>query len=82
MWPDHHVAHYFPQGVPVTLWHSGFLQNQLEHFRCLNMVVQYINLYVSTNSRLLVMFVITSGTPNYHRYIKTHKLIILIIIER
>ena len=29
-----------------------------------------------TISRLLVMSVITSGTPNYLQYIKTHKLII------
>ena len=34
-------------------------------------VVQYINLYVSTISRLLVMSVITSGTSNNLRYIKT-----------
>ena len=33
-----------------------------EHFRCLNIIVQYINLYLSTISRLLVMSVISSGT--------------------
>ena len=35
-----------------------------EHFRCPNIVVQYINLYLSTISRLLVMSVISSATPN------------------
>ena len=43
------------------------------------MVIQYIDLYVSTILRLLVMSVIISGTPNYLRYIKTHKLIIPIV---
>ena len=65
-----------PGGVPVTLRLSGFLRNHPEHFRCPNIAVQYINLYVSTISRLLVMSVITSGTPNNLRYIKTYKLII------
>ena len=71
-----HKAHYLSRGVPVTLQHSGFLRNYPEHFQCPNIVVQYINLYVSTISRLLVMSVITSGTPNKLRYIKTYKLII------
>ena len=53
-----------PGGVSVTLRLSGFLRNHPEHFRCSNIAVQYINLYVSTISRLLVMSVITSGTPN------------------
>ena len=53
-----------PGGVPVTLRLSGFLRNHPEHFRCPNIAVQYINLYVSTISRLLVMSVITSRTPN------------------
>ena len=53
-----------PRGVPVTLRYSSFLRNHPEYFRCPNIVVQYINLYVSTISRLLVMSVITSGTPN------------------
>ena len=77
-----HMAHYFSGGgVPVTLRLSGFLRNHPEHFRCPNKAVQYINLYVSTISRLLVMSVITSGTPKYLRYIKTHKLIISIVTE-
>ena len=45
-------------------------------------MVQYINIYVSIISRLLIMSVITSETLNYLQYIKTHKLIIAIIIER
>ena len=39
-----------------------------------------MNLYVSTISRLLVMYGITSGTPNNLRYIKTYKLIITVIV--
>ena len=65
-----------PGGVPVTLRHSGFLRNHPEHFRCPNIAVQYINLYVSTISRQLVMSMITSGNLNKLRYIKTYKLII------
>src|SRR3954468_14958388 len=59
MWPN-----TSPGGVPVTLRHSSFLRNHSEPFPCPNIVVQYINLFVSTISRLLVMSVITSGTPN------------------
>ena len=69
-------------GVLVTLRHSGFLRNHPGHFRCQNIVVQYINLYVSTISRLLVMSVITSGTPKKLRYIKTYKLIINLSSKR
>ena len=71
-----HRGPLVPPGVPITLQHSGFLRNHPEHFRCPNIVVQYINLHVSTIARLPVMFVITSGTPNNLRYIKTYKLII------
>ena len=35
-----------------------------EHFWCLNIIVQYMNLYLWTISRLLVMSMISSGTPN------------------
>ena len=35
-----------------------------KHFRCPNTIVLYINLYLSTILRLLVMSVISSGTPN------------------
>ena len=55
-----------PSGTPVLS------ETSPEHFRCPNIVVQYINLYVSTISRLLVMSVITSGTLNNLRYIKSH----------
>ena len=51
-------------GGSVTLRLSGFLRNHPEHFWCPNIAVQYINLYVSTISRLLVMSVIASGTLN------------------
>ena len=65
--------------LPVNSRNSPVLRkylNHLEPFRCPNIVIQYIDLYVSTISRLLVMSPISSGTPNYLRYIKTHKLII------
>ena len=35
-----------------------------EHFWCLNTIVLYTNLYLSTNFRPLLMCVISSGTPN------------------
>ena len=47
----------------------------------MNIVVQYIDLYVLTILRLLIMFVIISGTSNYLRYIKTQKLIIPIVTK-
>ena len=68
-----HVGPLSPRGVPVTPRYSGICQ---EPSRCLNIVIQYIDLYVSTISRLLFMSVITSSTPNNLRHIKTHKLII------
>src|SRR5215216_139497 len=43
-----------------------------EPFRCPNTTFQYINLYLLTISRLLVMSVISSGTPNKLRSAKTH----------
>ena len=51
-------------GVPVTLRLPGFLRNHPEHFRCPNIAIQYINLNVSTMSSIIVMSVITFGTPN------------------
>ena len=39
--------------------------NHSEPFRTPNIFVQYIDLYVSTISRLLVMYPISSGTPNF-----------------
>ena len=71
-----------PRGVPVTPRYSGNARTYPKPFRCPNITFQYINIYVSTISGLLVMIVITSETPNYLRYIKTHKLIILTVIER
>ena len=47
-----------------------------------NIGFQYIDFYVSTIPRLLVMSVIKSRTPNYLRYIKTHKLVLAIATER
>ena len=69
-----HKAHYFSGGFPVTLRHSGFLRNHPEHFRCPNIVVQYIDLYVSTISSLLVMSVHIrdSELPSVHQNTKTH----------
>ena len=46
--------------------------NHSEPFRCPNATFQYMNLYLSTISRLLLMSVISSGTPNKLRYIKSH----------
>ena len=47
-----------PSGDPICTRYPP------EHFRCPNTIVLYINLYLSTISRLLVMYVISSGTPN------------------
>ena len=47
-----------PSGTPVCTRYTP------EPFRCLNTTFQYINLYLSTISRLLVMSVISSGTQN------------------
>src|SRR3954463_8657771 len=50
--------------IPVTPRYLRKYPNHSEPFRCPNIVVQYIDLYVSTISRLLVMSPISSGTPN------------------
>ena len=47
-----------PSGDPIYTWYPP------ENFQCPNTIVLYINLYLSTISRLLVMSVISSGTPN------------------
>jgi hypothetical protein len=65
-----------PSGTPINI------RNLPELFRRPNTIFQYINLYLSDIPRLLVMSVISFGTLNYLRYIKTHKLIIPIVIER
>ena len=44
--------------------HSKKYSNHSEPFRCPNIVVQYIDRYVSTILRLLFMSPISSGTPN------------------
>ena len=71
-----HYGPFTPGGVPVTPGSPVKSRFHPENFRYPNIGFQYINLHVSTISRLLVMSVITSGTPNNLRYIKTHKLII------
>src|SRR3989337_1752038 len=62
VWPI--KAHYFPRRIPITLRYSKKYPNHSEPFRCPNIAFQYINLYLSTISRLLVMSVISSRTPN------------------
>ena len=52
----------FPLGVPVTPPINT--QYTPEHFRCSNTIIVYINIYLSTILRLLVMSVISSGIPN------------------
>ena len=59
-------------GGPVTPGTPENARTYPKPFRCPNITFQYINLHVSTISRLLVMSVITSGTPNNLRYIKSH----------
>src|SRR4051812_8333948 len=49
-----------------------------EPFQCPYITFQYMNLYLSTISRLLVMSVISSGTPN-KLWSPKHKLIIQIV---
>ena len=70
VWPI--KAHYFPRRIPVTLRYYEKYPNHSEPFRCPNIAFQYIHLYVSTISRLLVMYVISSETPNKLRSSKTH----------
>src|SRR3954470_6394408 len=69
-----------PGGVPVNPGTPVKCRFHSEPFRCPNIGFQYIDLYVSTISRLLVMSMIASGTPNNLRYIKIHKLIINVIV--
>ena len=70
VWPI--KAHYFPRRIPVTLRYSEKYPNHSEPFRCPNIAFQYIDFYVSTILRLLVMSVISYGTSNNLRYIKSH----------
>ena len=59
---------YLPPGgsgnPPGTLIRTRYIP---KHFSCPNTIVQYINLCLSTISRLLVMSVISSGTLNNNR---------------
>ena len=59
-----HKAHNFSWGVPVTSRYSGKMPEPLGTIPISNATFQYMNLYLSTISRLLVMSVISSGTPN------------------
>ena len=59
-----HKAHIFCQGCPEPLSVTRYIPATPEHFRCLNTIILYMNLYLSTISRLLVMSVISYGTPN------------------
>ena len=61
-----------PIQIPVTLRYSKKYLDHSEPFQCPNIAFQYINLYVLTISRLLVMSVISSGTPDKLRSSKTH----------
>ena len=47
-----------PSGDPICTRYPP------EHFWCPNTIVLYINLYLPTISRLLIMSMISSGTPN------------------
>src|SRR3954462_10687352 len=71
------MAQEGPIRIPVTLRYSEKYPNHSEPFRTPNIVVQYIDLCVSTISRLLVMSPISSGTPNSFG---TSKLIITVIV--
>ena len=70
IWPN--TAQYFSRRIPVTLRYSKKYPNHSEPFRCPNIAFQYIDLYLSTILRLLVLSLISSRTPNYLRYIKSH----------
>ena len=59
-----HEGPILPRGVPVTSRYSKNTRITPEPFRCPNITFQYINLYLLTISRLLVMSVISYGTPN------------------
>ena len=62
-WPI--KAHVVAWGMPGTPSSDPICTRYLsEHFRCPNIIVLYINIYLLTISRLLVMTVISSSTPN------------------
>ena len=74
---------YLCQGCPKLLC-SDLISTRYppKHFRCPNTIVIYINLYLSIISRLLVISVISSGTPNNIRSPNHITHIIQIVIER
>ena len=47
-----------PFGIPMTIWYTP------KQFQCPNTIILYINIYLSTISRLLVMSVLSFGTLN------------------
>ena len=57
-------AQYFPGGSSNLLVLRKNTRITSEPFRCPNITFQYIDIYLLTISRLLVMSVISSGTPN------------------
>ena len=62
LWPIWPISS--PEGFrypPDTLVCTRYIP---KHLRCPNTIIEYINLYLSTISKLLVMSVISSGTPN------------------
>ena len=80
VWPN--KAQYFSRRIPVTLRYSEKYPNHSEPFRSPNIVVQYINFYVSTISRLLIISPISSGTPNYFGTSKLNKTVIVTLSVR
>ena len=75
-------AHWPPRGVPVTPRYSGIYPVSPETFSMSDITFQYINLYVSTILRLLLMSMISSRTPNNIRSQNDITHIIQIVIER
>ena len=71
-----------PRRIPVTLRYSDKYPNHSEPFRSPNIVVQYIDFYVSTISRLLVISPISSGTPNCFGISKLNKTVIVTLSVR
>ena len=73
---------YLLSGVPGTPSSDPICTRYLpEHFRCPNSIVLYINLYLSTISRLLFMSLLSSKTPNNIRS-PNHKTHIILYRQR
>ena len=71
--PDARVSGVCPPGLRKTPFAPTYSPVGLTPWP--NHIIQYMNLYLQTIPELLVMSVITSGTPNNLWYIKTYKLI-------